>query len=107
MADLFDTLRKKYSSGYMKFAEALLFRSSDGTRRSLRVEADSIGLEFTDNIYLGVVVIPPSAFSELKRLSHEAHSSHSLFSLGVEFWLQEHHLGEVRFLFRFKRLFTA
>lgn len=43
----------------MKFAEALLFRSSDGARRSLRVEADSVGLEFTDNTYLGVVEIPP------------------------------------------------
>ncbi|PPQ69135.1 hypothetical protein CVT26_003583 [Gymnopilus dilepis] len=57
MADLFDGLKQQYTE--MKFAEALLFRSRDGTRRSLRVEADTIGLEFTDNVYLGVVEIPP------------------------------------------------
>lgn len=48
MADLFDTVSGLFPGGEEKFAEALLFRSSNGTR-SLRIEADSIGLEFTDN----------------------------------------------------------
>jgi len=59
MTDLFDQLKQKY--GEVTFAEALLYKSPDGSRRSLRVEADSVGLEFTDNIYLGVVEPPPSA----------------------------------------------
>ena len=60
MSDLFDVTRKQFREA--KFAEALLFKSADGTRRSLRIEADSLGLELTDKVYFGVVVIPPSAF---------------------------------------------
>jgi len=57
MSDLFDVTRKQFQE--VKFAEALLFKSADGTRRSLRIEADSLGLELTDKVYFGVVVIPP------------------------------------------------
>lgn len=57
MSDLFDITRKQFQEA--KFAEALLFKSTDNTRRSLRIEADSLGLEFTDNINFNVIVIPP------------------------------------------------
>lgn len=86
MADIFDDARKIFPGGEEKFAEALLFRSNDGTRRSLRVEADSIGLEFTDNTYFGIVVQPPSTYFVFHCHDFPTHCA----------GLQVHHMGEAR-----------
>ena len=49
MSDPFATQRNKYK--HTVSASALLFNYND--HRALRVEALSIGLEFTDNAYIG------------------------------------------------------
>jgi len=49
MSDPFATQRNKYK--HTVSASALLF-NYDG-HRALRVEAESVGLEFTDNAYIG------------------------------------------------------